>query len=889
MRKNFRINHYVSIIGLLALIPIMILGSILTNDIIQTGEHLKDQQNILVNDLGTEIKTFLDQHLLAIDTLARLVLEVSASPDELKKVLLEMNNSYEGFEEIYLEGPNYQLSSRLVAVPKEYRQNKEKLLMDNVNYSRFAALDKPFISPVLTGPTGEETIFVAVPIRQNNSTYSGYIMGTLRLSYLHNLLEKNKIYPSGYAVLVDGEHRLIDYPGKKPEVVSQDSLPVLKALSEKGSGTLEYFSPLNMRVEIAGFITIHDVGWGLWVTAPKKEVMQTQYRAAALSFALILLGVIVIMVIRRLLITNIAEPLTHLDQASQQLSAGNLDYRVEFLRPSLPAEMEVLGEKFNSMAYNLEHYNALLKKHNEDLESRVKERTRELMLKNKELAALYAVASSVSSTNQVIDVLSEVIKEITTLFGVEASSIYLNKENDDKPAHAIWHYSFTQEEKSAYAEYIAKFSRESISTGKNIVINDLEVDEKIKSLVSVPIHYKNEILGAIILGSRIVSRFGKQELNLLQAICSQLGVVIRNVSLFNEINDKHNTFLAVMNSINEGLILVDSKALIIYMNTEFMKMFDLYNIDFSSEIHMLDIPKFIDPEAVMDLPFQDLMEDFEKNRLFVHREGTFTYREKKRYYVILGFPILTDCTVIGYGFIIRDNTREKEIDQLKNNIFSTVSHELRTPLTTIQGSAESLLRKDVNWSARDKAGFTRAIIDESIRLRELIENIMDMSKIEAGSLNLDIHSTDITKVIERVVNRFKLRYKTTKIVMAPEGLLPFVLIDERRIEQVLNNLLENGIKYSPGDKKITISAFYLEEADMVTICVRDEGIGIDAKHQEVIFDRFYRVNTQLSKQVSGSGVGLAIAKGIVEAHGGSIWVTSVCDKGSNFCFTVPCE
>jgi signal transduction histidine kinase len=255
----------------------------------------------------------------------------------------------------------------------------------------------------------------------------------------------------------------------------------------------------------------------------------------------------------------------------------------------------------------------------------------------------------------------------------------------------------------------------------------------------------------------------------------------------------------------------------------------------------------------------------------------------------MGFPVVSNESFIGYGYIIRDITREKEVDSLKDSILSTVSHELRTPLTTIRGCAESLLRKGIKWNKIEKEEFLTAIVDESKLLRELIENIMDMSKIEAGALNLDIHDVDIKKLIERIVSGFRKKLHSENIIVEFVNEIPFVQLDERRIEQVLSNLLENGIKYSQSEAQIMVRIEYVKDEELVKVSVIDHGIGIDEQHHDVIFERFYRINTPLTNKVRGSGVGLSIAKGIIEAHGGNIWVESQAGSGTEFTFTIPCK
>jgi K+-sensing histidine kinase KdpD len=532
--------------------------------------------------------------------------------------------------------------------------------------------------------------------------------------------------------------------------------------------------------------------------------------------------------------------------------------------------------------------------HSDELELRVLERTRELLIKNKELAALYTVVSSVSSTESLKNVLIDVLRVIVDFFEAEVSSIIVYKDDGNEISHTIWRRDYPETQKILYTENINDYSRRAVISGTPLVIDRFTGDDpqgiqlcEIQSLVSVPITNKGFMLGTITLSSTSAERFNTQDVTLLEVICNQLGVVINNVSLFNVINEERHTLVAVMNSINEGLILFDSKAKIVYANPVFIKAFGLDESDWQ-DMSFQDMQNYQGYLAVK-MPFAEMWDDFTQRLVYPSHEASVTSEDKVDYYLIIGFPVISNDNLIGYGFLARNITREKEIDSLKNSILSTVSHELRTPLTTIRGSAESLLRKDVQWSDDEKDEFVKAIVGEGIRLRELIDNIMDMSKIEAGALNLDKQPANIHKLIERVINRFRMRFHNVHFSVAFDPDVAVVLIDERRIEQVLSNLIENGVKYSPKKPAIQVQTKYLPELNMVRVSVIDNGVGIDVRYQEAVFGRFYRVNTAQTKKISGSGVGLSIAKGIVEAHGGKMSLRSELNKGSQFDFTLFCE
>ncbi len=228
----------------------------------------------------------------------------------------------------------------------------------------------------------------------------------------------------------------------------------------------------------------------------------------------------------------------------------------------------------------------------------------------------------------------------------------------------------------------------------------------------------------------------------------------------------------------------------------------------------------------------------------------------------------------------------RELDRMKSELIATVSHELRTPLVSIKGFAETL-RNDGDVDVVTRREFLDDIIDESNHLEELINNLLDMSRIEAGMLRIQPQPIKLANLASRVVG--KLRQRAAKeghmlqLNVAPD--LPLVHADAGRLEQVLRNLIENALKYSPEGGRIVLYA--TRDGDMVKVSVRDHGIGIAPEHAERIFDRFYRVDNSMTRGTSGTGIGLSICRGLIEAHGGRIWVESVPGKGSTFHFTVP--
>jgi PAS domain S-box-containing protein len=227
----------------------------------------------------------------------------------------------------------------------------------------------------------------------------------------------------------------------------------------------------------------------------------------------------------------------------------------------------------------------------------------------------------------------------------------------------------------------------------------------------------------------------------------------------------------------------------------------------------------------------------------------------------------------------------EELSQMKSDLLATVSHELRTPLATIKGYATMILDYFSRLTSQETKDYLKSIDSSTDRLSKLVDNLLDTSRMEAGLLNLEKSMVSISQLIQGIIAEASIRDSQHHTFTIMGKRLPKVNIDAKRIRQVLDNLIDNAIKYSPPGTEIVISSEV--SGNELLVSISDHGVGIPAGELTNIFDRMYRIEQRVYSGVSGMGLGLYIAQGLVEAHDGKIWAESTLGQGSTIKFTIP--
>ena len=393
---------------------------------------------------------------------------------------------------------------------------------------------------------------------------------------------------------------------------------------------------------------------------------------------------------------------------------------------------------------------------------------------------------------------------------------------------------------------------------------DREAFERIgtRSLLLVPIVARGETLGILTLGSRIADRFDEHDLDLATELAGRAGVAMENARLVGELRRRAQAAQA-LEFVGDGVFLVDREGVILLWNP--------------AAARITGLPE----DEVFGVHADAVLTDWPLGQ--GERPQTFPVEGRDgELWLSLTAAEFPHGTV--YAF--RDLTDERAVEQLKSDFVSTVSHELRTPLAAIYGAAMTLQRSDVDLNEAQEAGMLEVIAGESERLARIVNDILLASRLDSGAATVEIGRTNAAELARGVLAAAKAHLPATieLALISPEP-SPQVAADPDGLRQVLVNLVENAIKYSPEGGRVELE---LAPSDgRVRFAVRDCGLGIPASEHERIFEKFFRIDPNLSRGVGGTGLGLYISREIVRRMGGRIRVESEPGRGSTFSFELP--
>lgn len=359
-----------------------------------------------------------------------------------------------------------------------------------------------------------------------------------------------------------------------------------------------------------------------------------------------------------------------------------------------------------------------------------------------------------------------------------------------------------------------------------------------------------------------------------------LGDALANMSRqirarINDIEEEKAKLDAVLSSMLEGVMLVDARGVVLLMNPALRKLFF---VDIAPEGRR-------SVEIIRNSMVSGMLEKLLKGPDRFAERDVFVGFPEEKILKVNGVSIRSSGKPEGAVLVFHDITERRRLEKMRQDFVANVSHELRTPVASIKGYAETLLEGalDDPQHAREFAGIIR---DNSDRLVSLINDLLDLAKIESGKLPMVFMPVDLKPVVLRCLGVLEknISRKCIQILLEIPESSPKVRADEDRLAQVFLNLLDNAVKYTPDQGVITVRI--LPGEDLVRVEIADTGVGIPADDLPRIFERFYRVDKARSRDLGGTGLGLSIVKHIIHGHGGEVKVTSAPGKGATFSFTL---
>lgn len=444
-------------------------------------------------------------------------------------------------------------------------------------------------------------------------------------------------------------------------------------------------------------------------------------------------------------------------------------------------------------------------------------------------------------------------------------------------------------------ELIEGFGEESDPEAANEYLREMAaaINPELRQSIALPLIFASNPLGMLIIFRSYRSAVTQNDLQVLQSFADQAAIAVHNAQLYEEINQERTRLQAILDHSADGIMILDRDLTITRLNQAAERLTGWRESDALEhpydEIFVLERTQGVDLKLAMDegWPFNNTDEP-ERNTLYM--EGDLRLHDGSFVGVGITFaPMLTEGRLGHIVANVRDITNYRQAQEMQNLFISGISHELKTPVAIIKGYAATLRREDAEWDAATLDNMLSVIEDEADRLTDLIQNLLTASKIQAQhELKLDIsEDVSLPELAKRTVERLKTQSSVHRFVLHFPKNYPLIAADETQLRQVLDNLLSNALKYSPSGGAIEVGGDF--DANTVSLYVQDEGVGISERDKERVFERFYRADSKLSRRTQGTGLGLYLAKAIIDAHHGMIGLESALGKGSRFYFRLPIQ
>lgn len=746
--------------------------------------------------------------------------------------------------------------------------------------------DRPLVSEGRISPTTNQAVATAImPLWSPDGNFLGLVGANIRLESLSQTLtaviSEDQSEAGLQVTILDSADQIIAYPDAGFLLRPADKIiPTGYLVSFNGEDHSQIVNSPDGEERLYTHAPVADVEWDVIVSRPTSGAFATQIilrrivQIAAATFILIglffwvTLTVRVIRPIERLAPISEAiglnQPISQ-EENNQLLSQSRRDDQIGHLIRSIIRMRDSIAERM------------------------------------KEQATLLETSTAVVSTLDLETVLNRILEQMGRLLSIKMYAVIaLDETNGSFRIRASRGLSrrFT-EQLSIQPTEPDSVTMRALHTKEPIQVSDTETDpsyqvrkrrartEGYRAILAVPLNTQYAPPTALLVFHPTPHVFTHNEIQLLTSFANHAAMAIENAVLYERsdmrVREQTHRLEALIQSLHDGLILSDLMGTVIYANKRVRELAKLSTktltglhvdqilariIAHTAEDSQGNIRKLLDKKGEQTLEFS--REDMDRT---VHlRLEAFNVNDEA------GVPI-------GRGIFFHDITADRELDRMKSSLVSTVSHELRTPLAAIKGYVSTMLAEDVEWDRASQHEFLTIISDESDRLTNLVNNLLDLSRIEAGSLKLAREKCNINEMVNQAAKQARLTPENTFEIHV-ESKLPNLFADPPRLESVLRNLIENAVKYAGQHARIRVEVGKQDHEFLFRVI--DDGPGIPERERQNIFESFYRVDDSLARLTSGAGLGLAICQGLVRAHGGRIWAEAR-EPGTCIAFTIPTQ
>ena len=585
-------------------------------------------------------------------------------------------------------------------------------------------------------------------------------------------------------------------------------------------------------------------------------------------------------------------------------------------------DLQILGTLANQAAVAIQ--NGLLFNETQrlafELEERVVERTAQLQREQQNTETLLRILTEVSSSLDLDRALNRTLALLNDAIGAEQGTIMLLSAEDNL-LHYRAGYGYLTEKATGVGRGFELQIGEGLAgwvveQREPALIHDLHNDfrwvqaasssREHRSAIAMPLLVAEDVIGALMVFHRKPNYFSRELLNMVKAIAGQVAVAINNAHLYELIRDQAERLgsmlrreqedasrsQAILEAVADGVLVTTSNNRISFLNQSAQRILGLE----AGRVIGQSLDVFGGLFGRSAGPWMQTIRDWSEWPV-AHQPGdTFAEQidlENGHIVLVHLAPVILQNDFLGTVSIFRDITHEVEVDRLKSEFVATVSHELRTPMTSIRGYVDVLLMGAAGALDENQTHFLKIVKNNTERLNILVNDLLDVSRIEAGRITLSPQALDLREVaedaIEDILRRSQEENKPMALSLEAPKKLPRVYGDLERVRQVFGNLMDNAYHYTPENGTITVYIHPLNGGHEVQVDVEDNGVGIPLSDQDRVFERFYRGEHPLVLSTPGTGLGLSIVKQLVEMHKGRIWMKSngVLGDGTTFSFTLP--